>query len=119
MLQHNPFHCTFLMCVLAFLASCVPARADEASSLPADLQAGELLYQASMADTESVESWRMEGPGEVSFQDGWMHMQSPEEEMHHVFWCSKRFPESFIAQWEAQNVETDAGLCIVFFAAAA
>ena len=30
----------------------------------------------------------------------------------------ERVPSDFIAQWEAQNVETDAGLCIVFFAAA-
>ena len=61
----------------------------------------------------------MEGPGKVTFKDGWMHMRSPGEKMHHVFWCPKRFPESFVAQWEAQNLETDAGLCIVFFAAAA
>lgn len=84
-----------------------------------DLAAGELLYEATMADPRSVDGWRMEGPGEVAFKDGWMHMQSPSEAMHHVFWCPKRFPESFIAQWDARNMETDAGLCIVFFAAAA
>ncbi len=61
----------------------------------------------------------MEGPGEVDFKDGWMHIRSPDETMHHVFWCPERFPESFIAQWDAQNLKTDAGLCIVFFAAAA
>jgi hypothetical protein len=107
------------MCVLALPASCVAVHGDEESSLPGDLQAGALLYQASMTDAESVKGWRMEGPGRVSFTDGWMHMQSPSEEMHHVFWCPKRLPESFVAQWEAQNMETDAGLCIVFFSAAA
>jgi len=37
--------------------------------------------------------------------------------MHHVFWCPENFPDRFIAEWEAQNREPDAGLCIVFFAA--
>lgn len=59
----------------------------------------------------------MEGPGKLSFKSGWMRMQSPDEKMHHVFWCPKPFPASFVAQWKAQNLETDAGLCIVFFAA--
>ncbi len=93
------------------------AFAAPAPDLPGDLKTGELLYESSMAEAESVEGWRMEGPGETEFKDGWMHMQSPGEEGHHVFWCPDRFPESFVAQWEAQNLETDAGLCIVFFAA--
>lgn len=94
------------------------AGAAESPELPGGLKAGDLLYRATMADAESVAGWRMEGPGKVAFKDGWMQMQSPNEEMHHVFWCPERFPESFIAQWQAQNLETDAGLCIVFFAAA-
>lgn len=59
----------------------------------------------------------MEGPGVVEFKDGWLHMFSPEEKMHHVYWSLQTFPDSFIAEWEAQNIETDAGLCIIFFAA--
>lgn len=105
---------------IAAAASCAAATyAAPAADLPGDLKSGELLYESSMTNAESVEGWRMEGPGEVAFKDGWMHMQSPKEKMHHVFWCPKRFPASFVAQWEAQNLETDAGLCIVFFAAAA
>lgn len=77
----------------------------------------QLLYHVTMATPESIEGWRMEGPGKTVSRDGWMHMYSPDEEMHHVFWCPRRFPGSFVAQWEAQNLETDAGLCIVFFAA--
>jgi hypothetical protein len=107
------------LCVLASLASRDSVAANEGRELPGGLEGGKLLYQATMANPESVGGWRMEGPGEVLFKDRWMHMQSPNEKMHHVFWCPKRFPESFIAQWEAQNMETDAGLCIVFFAAAA
>jgi hypothetical protein len=98
--------------------SFVLVRAAEEPELPGDLNAGRLLYRASMTDAQTVKDWRMEGPGKVSFTDGWMHMRSPGEKMHHVFWCPERFPKSFIAQWEAQNLETDAGLCIVFFAAA-
>ena len=97
---------------------CATVAAPADVNLPGRLQVGSLVYRASMGNAESVKGWRMEGPGEVSFKDGWMHMHSPDEEMHHVFWCPKRFPESFIAQWDAQNMETDAGLCIVFFAAA-
>jgi hypothetical protein len=57
------------------------------------------------------------GAGTVEFADGWMTMKSPQEQMHHVFWCPETFPESFVAQWEMQNQHLEAGLCIVFFAA--
>lgn len=60
----------------------------------------------------------MEGPGEIAFNQGWMTMFSPNKAMHHVFWCPENFPASFIAEWEAQNLDTDAGLAIIFFAAA-
>lgn len=92
--------------------------ASDVPALPEGIQTGELLYHASMANAGSVDGWRMEGPGKVDFRDGWMHMWSPEEKMHHVFWCPQRFPESFVAQWQAQNLHTELGLCIVFFAAA-
>lgn len=78
---------------------------------------GKLLYESTMRTPESVKGWIMEGPGTVDFKEGWMHMISPEEKMHHVYWCDETFPSRFIAEWEAQNLETDAGLCIVFFAA--
>ena len=78
---------------------------------------GELLYASALDTPESVRDWTMEGPGKVTFTDGWMTMHSPGEEMHHVFWCPKPFPESFLAQWEMQNLHPEAGLCIVFFAA--
>lgn len=86
--------------------------------LPDGLEVGTLTYHASMADATTVDGWQMEGPGAVRFEDGWMQMSSPNEAMHHVYWCPERFPKDFVAQWEAQNLETDAGLCIIFFAAA-
>jgi hypothetical protein len=61
----------------------------------------------------------MEGPGKLTFENGWMRMFSPNSEMHHVLWCPYRFPDSFIAEWEVQNLNPESGLLIVFFAASA
>ena len=82
-----------------------------------NIHKGKLLYESSMLDSESVKGWKMEGPGEVTFADGWMNMYSPNEKMHHVYWCPRTLPERFVAEWEAQNLHPEAGLCIVFFAA--
>jgi hypothetical protein len=76
-----------------------------------------LIYDNDLSTAEKVQDWVMEGPGEIEFADGWMHMHSPGEKFHHVFWCPVNFPDSIMVEWEAQNVETDAGLCIIFFAA--
>ena len=81
------------------------------------VKTGKVLYQSALDSTQSVAGWVMEGPGTVEFADGWMTMKSPSEQMHHVFWCPRTLPESFVAQWEMQNQHLDAGLCIVFFAA--
>ena len=78
---------------------------------------GELIYRNSLASKGEVADWKMEGPGVTEFKDGWMEMYSPDEKFHHVFWCPKDFPGSFVAEWELQNQKIDAGLCIVFFAA--
>jgi Domain of unknown function (DUF1961) len=84
---------------------------------PTNFKKGKELYKSPMAKSDDLKGWVMEGPGKLAFKDGWMQMQSPDEKGHHVFWCPKDFPESFVAQWDVQNLETDAGLCIVFFAA--
>lgn len=78
---------------------------------------GELLYENTLATESEVKDWVMEGPGVSEFKDNWMHMYAPDEEFHHVLWCPEDFPGSFVAEWELQNQKTDAGLCIVFFAA--
>lgn len=78
---------------------------------------GRLLYEASLGGPLSVAGWTMEGPGEVSFNEGWMTMQSPGEAMHHVYWCPESLPASFQATWEMQNLHPEAGLCITFFCA--
>ena len=78
---------------------------------------GELIYQNPLSSWTDVSDWVMEGEGEVSFDNGWMQMWSPDEASHHVFWMPKKLPQSFIAEWDAQALKTDAGLVIVFFAA--
>ncbi len=78
---------------------------------------GNLLYNNSLATAQDTAGWVMEGPGQLTFTDGWMHMQSPSEEGHHVLWCPQDFPTNFIAEWQVQNHHPEAGLCIVFFAA--
>lgn len=78
---------------------------------------GKLLYSNTLSSSETSEGWIMEGPGKVEFKNGWMEMYSPAEEYHHVYWCPETFPGSFIAEWEAQNLKFDAGLCIIFFSA--
>ncbi len=81
------------------------------------VETGKLVYQSAMDTNASVKGWVMEGPGKVEFVDGWLEMRSPNEEMHHVYWCPETLPSNFIAQWEMQNLHLEAGLCIVFFAA--
>ncbi|MBY5959392.1 YesU family protein [Membranicola marinus] len=81
------------------------------------IEKGALIYENDLSGPEDVKDWVMEGPGVTEFRDRWMEMYSPEEEYHHVFWCPMDFPDSIIVEWEAQNLETDAGLCIIFFAA--
>jgi len=82
-----------------------------------DFTSGKLIYSNAFSREADVKDWVMEGPGKIEFIGKAMQMYSPNEEGHHVFWCHKDFPSSFIAEWDAQDFETDAGLCIVFFGA--
>jgi len=108
------FHSLLLLACL-----CAPAWAwTDSGGFGESINKGELLYQSDMNEPASVDGWVMEGPGVLGFGNGWMQMHSPGEKMHHVFWCPLDFPDSFVAEWEAQNLNPDAGLVIVFFAAA-
>jgi len=78
---------------------------------------GKLIYENSMSHAQMVKDWKMEGPGELKFNNGWMEMYSPDKKWDHVFWCPQDFPESFIAEWQMQNMDTTGGLTIIFFAA--
>ncbi|WP_341939471.1 DUF1961 family protein [Marinimicrobium sp. C2-29] len=105
-----------LLCLVAG-CSMVSPRSEADRAVDVLPERGELLYRADFDGPESVADWVMEGPGEITFEQGWMEMHSPDEQGHHVFWCPEDFPDSFIARWDAQNLDDEAGLVIVFFAA--
>ncbi len=105
--MRNPVHKAFFAILLLITFK----------SFAQEFTKGKLLYSNSLATSEKVNDWILEGPAKIEFKNNWMHMYSPNEEGHHVFWCPKDFPGNFIAEWEAQNQEIDAGLCIVFFCA--
>jgi len=98
-----------------FLLMVISTKASNATEF--SLTKGDLLYHSDFASKESVKDWQMEGPGEIIFGDDWLQMFSPNQQMHHVFWCPIEFPDSFIAEWKVKNLATEAGLLIVFFAA--
>lgn len=112
-LCYQLFVCLSLI-LSGLLTACSNVAAPTANT---NIKKGQLLYSSNMATAESINNWQMEGPGKIDFKDGWMQMHSPNEQMHHVFWCPEDFPDSFIAEWQVQNLKTDAGLVIVFFAA--
>ncbi len=100
-----------ILCFLLPIFVHINVRAQETR----EIAKGRLIYENSLSSANDVKDWKMEGPGVAEFNDGWMEMYSPGEKYHHVFWCPVDFPGSFIAEWEVQNVNPDAGLCIVFF----
>ncbi len=115
----KPWSRLFALLMVCLVAGCSLAPAEPETRRTADSlpERGELLYQTRFDNPESVADWVMEGPGEIAFDQGWMEMHSPNEQGHHVFWCPEDFPESFIARWDAQNLDDEAGLVIIFFAA--
>ena len=76
-----------------------------------------LFYENKFSNSSDIKDWLLEGEAEVLIKDGWLEMYSPDQKAHHVFWCPKELPSNFMAEWELQNLNPDAGLCIVFFAA--
>lgn len=81
---------------------------------------GRLVYQSDLASESSIAGWVMEGPGVVSFSDGWMQMSSRlvdgEPKGHIVHWCPQEMPGNFVAEWDVRFVSEN-GLNIVFLAA--
>ena len=99
------------------LAGCEIIKLLEERHTTTAYKKGELLYENRLADTTAIRGWVMEGPGVVKAKDDWMEMYAEQQQWHHVLWCPQTFPSSFIAEWEVQNLHTEAGLLIVFFAA--
>ena len=92
---------------------------EERTPLDIGARLGSLLYESTLDRPESLAEWVVEGPGILTFKDGWMEMASERPdgpEGHIVYWCPHDFPDRFVAEWEVQPV-SEYGLCIVFFAA--
>ncbi|MEI6578793.1 MAG: DUF1961 family protein [Eubacteriales bacterium] len=98
--------------------SVIPKKLPQSPEYKIDaFKKGTVLYHNDLSSEKDVAGWVMEGPGKVTFSKNELLMESPNEKFHHVFWCPKDFPDSFIAEWYVQNVKPEAGLLIVFFAA--
>lgn len=93
------------------------AALEAQDTLPPAVEKGELLYANTLSARSIMNNWVMEGPGTLQFKKGWMEMFSPGGKWDHVLWCPQKFPASFIAEWEVQNLHTEEGLLITFFAA--
>ncbi|WP_349318530.1 DUF1961 family protein [Chitinophaga sp. MM2321] len=101
-----------------FLIICCHAKlpAQDKALFPAT-EKGKLIYQNTLSAGNTLHDWVMEGPGKLEFKNGWMEMYAPDKKWDHVFWCPQEFPSSFIAEWDVQNLYTEEGLLIIFFAA--
>jgi hypothetical protein len=108
---------TYFHKLLVIGAFCLFALRLSAQNAISEYHKGTLIYDNPLTSKADVKDWIMEGPGVTGFKDGWMEMYSSGEQFHHVFWCPKDFPGSFIAKWELQNLDPDAGLVIIFFSA--
>src|SRR5690606_14650996 len=100
------------------LAGCEILRLLEESGPAVTYEKGALLYENKSSDSAGVRGWVMEGPGKTEFKNGWMELYAEQQQWHHVLWCPETFPGSFLAEWAAQNLHTEAGLLITFSAAA-
>lgn len=82
---------------------------------------GQTLLDIPLNDPAQIAGWRLEGPGDVSFRDGWMRMRSLEpegegKEGHIVHWCDRNLPADFLLEFDVRILGSR-GLNIIFFCA--
>ncbi len=101
-------------------ASELLAATEMPSAIDVSKRKGKLVYASKMNDEASMQGWVLEGPAEITFEDGQMVMRStipkPTDGStgHFNYWCPADVPESFIAEWEFKPV-SERGLCLIFF----
>lgn len=74
---------------------------------------GACLYRNPLRSASDVKDWRMEGGGQVSFEDHRMHLSHVQDEAHFVYWCPETFPGGIIVKWDFYPIEQP-GLCMLF-----
>ena len=84
---------------------------------PIEFNKQDLIYENTFSSKADISDWRLEGAAKALIRNNWLEMYSPDQKSHHVFWCPQELPSNFMAEWEMQNLNPKAGLCIVFFAA--
>lgn len=83
---------------------------------------GKLIYSNQLDKEGSAENWIIEGPAQITFESESMIMESTHRnptggsEGHFNVWCPVDFPDSFIAEWEYQQL-SDKGISLFFFSA--
>lgn len=75
---------------------------------------GACLYRNPLRSKSDVKDWRMEGGGQISFDDHSLHLSHVQDDVHFVFWCPETFPDGIIVTWDFSPIERP-GLCMLFF----
>ncbi len=80
-----------------------------------------LIYENALSCREDVKDFVLEGAADIGFADGAMCMENSlgaeqGQKANYVLWCPEDFPCNIRIEWEFKPL-SDAGLCILFFAA--
>jgi hypothetical protein len=82
---------------------------------------GQLIYDNPLSCIEDVKGFRLEGEGEISFNEGRLRIRNTMDDKEGqksnlVYWCPENFPENIAITWEFMPIR-EPGLCVLFFAA--
>nr|WGD69385.1 DUF1961 family protein [Bacillus subtilis] len=66
---------------------------------------GTCLYRNPLRSKSDLKDWRMEGGGQISFDDHSLHLSHVQDEAHFVFWCPETFPDGIIVTWDFSPIE--------------
>ena len=78
-----------------------------------------LIYDNSLASSELVKDFVLEGQARITFDGGVMRMENAlsadnGQKANYVYWCPVEFPENVEITWDFRPVK-EPGLAIIFF----
>lgn len=84
-------------------------------------EVGEELYNNPLASEKDLRDWRLEGQAKISFSEDRLVLEnlldpSTGDDANWVYWCTKKFPDNIIVEWEFWPIR-EPGLCMLFFSA--